>query len=151
MELQNILMVDQYGGNIPMYIARFAMLYVVVFACPLCVLPCKDSMEELIWGGGEFRMNKKQNFLVTLFLICVSYVFALAIPNFGDALTILGATTNSGIGFLLPIMYYLRLEKSKPRNHPKKILCYLIFVFICISSIIELFTFVYLKIYPKVH
>lgn len=61
-------------------------------------------------------------------------------------MTILGATTNSGIGFLLPIIYYLKLERKAPRWASHKIVAYLVFVFICLSSIIELGTFIYKKV-----
>lgn len=87
--------------------------------------------------------------MVTAVLCLVAYLLALAIPNFGDALTILGATTNSAIGFLLPIIYYLKLEERKPRFDPTKIICYFIFVFICIASVIELGTFIYQKTHGK--
>jgi hypothetical protein len=84
---------------------------------------------------------------VTAGLCIAALALALVIPNFGDALTILGATTNSGIGFLLPILYYLKLEEKKPRFHPMKVQCYIFFVFICIASVIELGTFIYQKVH----
>ena len=55
-------------------------------------------------------------------------------------MVILGATTNSAIGFLLPIMYYLKMEKRTSPYTNMKIISYIIFVFICISSVIELVT-----------
>ena len=78
----------------------------------------------------------------------VSFVLSLAIPNIGDAMTILGATTNSAIGFLLPIVYYLKLERKAPKWSNHKLVAYIVFVFICISSVIEIYTFVYKKINP---
>ena len=72
----------------------------------------------------------------------------MAIPNIGDAMTILGATTNSGIGFLLPIIYYLKLERKAPRWSNKKVCAYIVFAFVCISSCIEIGTFVYKKVNP---
>lgn len=61
-------------------------------------------------------------------------------------MTILGATTNSGIGFLIPIVFYLkvmdkkekedeRLEKIRPKNgwdNCMKWTCYVVFGLICI-------------------
>lgn len=61
-------------------------------------------------------------------------------------MTILGATTNSGIGFLLPIIYYLKLERKAPRWANHKIVAYFVFAFICFSSIIEIGTFIYKKV-----
>ena len=56
----------------------------------------------------------------------------------GTVMTILGATTNSAIGFLLPIGYYLKCERKQPTFTNKKCFAYFIFVFVCISSVIEL-------------
>ena len=123
------------------------MLFVVIFATPLSILPCKDTVEELMWGS-EHRMTKKQNVMVTAIMCAIALFFALVIPNFGDALTILGATTNSAIGFLFPIIYYLKMEKDNPKVQSNKIICYIIFVFICCASVIELGTFVYTKLHP---
>ena len=72
-------------------------------------------------------------------------------------MTLLGATTNSGIGFLIPIVFYLKLLKNKEEednglfglkeNNQKsnkciKIICYITFVVVCICSCIELYSYV---------
>jgi hypothetical protein len=77
--------------------------------------------------------------------VTVSFFISLAIPNIGDAMTILGATTNSAIGFLFPIVYYLKLEHKAPRFATHKVVAYCVFTFICCSSIIELGMFGYKK------
>jgi amino acid permease len=45
-----------------------------------------------------------------MLLIC--YLFAILIPNIGDAISITGATINPFIGFIFPIMYYLKLDPT---------------------------------------
>ena len=65
-------------------------------------------------------------------------------------MTILGATTNSGIGFILPIIFYLKLEKKTPTWSNKKLVAYFVFGFVCISSVIEIATFVIKKINPDI-
>jgi amino acid permease len=84
--------------------------------------------------------------LATFVVVLASFIFSLAIPNIGDAMTILGATTNSGIGFLYPIIFYLRIERKAPRWSNKKIAAYIVFIFISCSSVIELATFIYKKV-----
>jgi len=68
----------------------------------------------------------------------VSAGIAMPFDSVGTVMTILGATTNSAIGFLLPIGYYLKCEKKQPTFTNKKCFAYFIFVFVCISSVIEL-------------
>ena len=50
-------------------------------AAPLCVLPSKDTVEELFYK--EKGMTKKQNFLVTLILVTVNCALALALDGIG--------------------------------------------------------------------
>ena len=90
------------------------------------------------------KFNTKQNFLVTLGLVFIAWAIAIPVPTLGDAMTILGATTNSGIGFLIPIIFYLKVEEKNGGKWRKdKILCYGVFIFICCCSVIEIYCFVY--------
>jgi amino acid permease len=131
------------------FISLFGILTVILFATPLTILPCKDTIEELFLQP-EQKLSGKQNALATFVIVLISFGLSLAIPNIGDAMTILGATTNSGIGFLLPIIYYLKLERKAPRWSNKKVAAYIVFAFICISSCVEIGTFVYKKVHPDV-
>lgn len=118
------------------------MLMVVLFASPFCVLPAKDSIEELIMGESRKNFSVAQNFGCTLFIVIVSWGIAVKIPTIGDAMTILGATTNSGIGFLLPIIFYLKIERENGGAWRKdKVLSYLVFFTICVCSVIELYSY----------
>ena len=52
-------------------------------ACPLCVLPAKDSFEEIAIGARK-KMSKRLNVLVTLLMIGICYALAISVPNIGD-------------------------------------------------------------------
>lgn len=152
MEQQNIL--KCYPNITANFVSLFGILIVILFATPVTILPCKDTVEELFLkrvdeNGPPPKLTAKQNVLVTFILVLVSFVLSLAIPNIGDAMTILGATTNSGIGFLLPIIYYLRMEHKAPRWSNKKVCAYFVFGLICVCSVIELGTFVMKKMDAK--
>merc|ERR1711935_785277 len=47
MNVQNILIAD-YGGFIVIKLCLLGVLVIVTFAAPFCILPSKDSVEELI-------------------------------------------------------------------------------------------------------
>lgn len=106
MDRNNILQND-YNGIYIIKLCLLGMLMVVFFATPFCVLPNKDSIEELITKEGE-KLSQKQNLLFTFLLVALAFVVAIVVPTISDAMTVLGATTNSGIGFLLPIHFYLK-------------------------------------------
>jgi len=75
-------------------------------------LPSKDTFEELVYN--ENGMNNKQNLLVTVGMCICCYGLAVTIPGIGDAITILGCTTNPLIGFILPIIFYLKIIPDGP-------------------------------------
>ena len=103
-----------YPNIIPNFISLFGILTVVLFATPLTILPCKDTLEELFLKPGE-KLSMKQNIIATFSIVMISFLISILLTNIGDAMTILGATTNSLIGFLLPIIYYLKMEEKKPK------------------------------------
>ena len=72
-------------------------------------------------------------------VILISLALALPFTTLGAIATILGATTNTAVGFLLPIVYYLKAERKRPAVTPDKIICYCIFAFVCFSSVTTLY------------
>lgn len=78
-------------------------------AAPLCVLPSKDTVEELFYGG---KMTKKQNLVVTLVLVTINCVLATFIPDIGTAMSLVGSSINPVIGFIIPVVFYWKLIKE---------------------------------------
>jgi len=77
----------------------------------------------------------------TFIIVAVCCIIACVVGNIGTMLTLTGATTNSAIGFFLPIAFYLKHERKTPKFTNDKIACYLLFVFIAFSSVATLVTF----------
>jgi amino acid permease len=77
-------------------------------AAPLCVLPAKDTVEELFYK--EIGMNKKVNTLVTLGLVFTCFLLSILINKIGDAITLAGATINPVIGFIIPVIFYWKVN-----------------------------------------
>ena len=53
---KNILAAN-YQGNKAMLVANFTLLFSVIAAAPLCVLPCKDTIEELFYKDEGMKMK----------------------------------------------------------------------------------------------
>ena len=117
------------------------MMFCVTIAAPFCVLPTKDSIEEV----RNRKFTSKDNVCWTIILTTICCAISCAFENITLPIQLLGATTNSAIGFLLPICYYLKMEKRTSPWTNMKIMCYLVSGFICISSVIELVT-IFIKI-----
>lgn len=143
-EQQNILQapwMNKKGGTpIAMYICLFGILIVVTFASPFCVLPMKDSIEEV---RGKGKLSYKENVVVTFIIIVGCCFISFGLTSLGVVATLLGATTNSAIGFFLPIMFYLKVERKTSRWTNKKIAAYLLFCFVGFSSVMTLGLMVY--------
>ena len=61
-------------------------------AAPLCVLPAKDTVEELFYK--KKLLDKKRNILVTLVLVFLCFLLSISIDKIGDTITLAGATIN---------------------------------------------------------
>ena len=85
-------------------------------------------------------MTRKQHFLVTLGMVTICFLLAISIPNIGDAITLTGATINPFIGFIFPIMFYLKLDPL-PLKSPKKVFAIFVAVFIAGVSVLGLLQF----------
>jgi len=79
-------------------------LFSVITAAPLCVLPTKDSIEELMYK--DKGMSKTQNLVVTICLLSVNMIPALFIDGVGDAMILVGSTINPVIGFFMPVYFH---------------------------------------------
>ena len=105
---KNIL---QYYPKLPVAEAcLLGLIFVVTFATPFCLVPAKIAIMELTNKPGQEK-TAKQNFAITIGLLVITYLIALFCSDIGDAMSILGPTTNTGIGFVIPIILYLKYDK----------------------------------------
>lgn len=95
----------------------------------------KDSIEEV---RGKGKLDKKTNMQVTFIICLVCCLISFGITSLGTVATLLGATTNSAIGFWLPVLFYLRVERKGPKWTNTKIAAYLMFGFVAFSSVMTL-------------
>ena len=73
-------------------------------------------------------------------MVLTSYTLAIAIPNISDAITLSGATVNPFIGYIFPILYYLKLD-AKPMTSKEKIFALLIMILIILASLLGLYQY----------
>jgi amino acid permease len=64
-------------------------------------------------------------------LLC--YVAAVVLPNVGDVIAITGATVNPFIGFIFPILFYLKIDPSPMSSAGKRLGIFVILVTIIVS------------------
>jgi hypothetical protein len=74
------------------------------------MLPCKDAIEKLVMPR-DIVMSKNQNLICTFALCLFIFLCSVGIKNIADVITITGATSNMIVGFNLPMLFYLKLDK----------------------------------------
>ena len=143
MEVENIFEAP-YMGDEWIIAGSLILLAGVVLASPLCLMPAKDTIEELFLGQ-ERRMTSGENFLCTFSVISICFLAAVCIPDISDAMTVIGATSNPAVGFCLPIIYWLKMDQS-PACSPKRLAAHFINVFVILTGLLSLYNFVLVKI-----
>ena len=107
---------------------------------PLCILPCKDAIEKL---GFSRTMTDQQNFIVTFGLVTVTFLSSVFVSSIADVILVVGATCNTLVGFSLPILFYLEMDRD--RSNPvsaKRIAAHIIHVSFVLLSATSLFFFI---------
>lgn len=89
----------------------------VIAAAPLAVLPAKYAWEAARHGIEE--MSGTENILVSFAMVILCYSMALLLPNVGSVIAITGATVNPFIGYLFPIIFYLKLDPKAGSSSAK--------------------------------
>jgi hypothetical protein len=120
-----------------MQIARFALLISCVAGYPICMIPCKDSIEELFFK--ENKMTFNQNIVITLMLTNFCVLIAMLVPDIGMSMSIVGSTVNPIIGFILPVILYWPQIKDKPILSADKIAAISTVVFMIVISVLSLY------------
>ena len=118
---------------------NWALLFAIIAAAPLCVLPSKDTVEELFYK--DDGMSKKQNIMVTFILVIINCSLGCLIPSIGSAMTLVGSSINPVIGFIMPVIFYWSLSKDKPWYSYQKLLGATVVLLITVVSIMSLVKF----------
>lgn len=130
----------QIESNTSIEIGKFAILISVFATAPLCVLPTKNMIEELIFGSEE--MTNCQNFTVTFAILLVAWVLDIIVPDVGTAMQIVGAFFNPIAGFIIPVMLHWPTVSHLSKTSSEKLMNIFIVTLILATSIMS---FIYLK------
>lgn len=132
---KNILEAD-FGDDKLIQFSRYLILVAVIAAAPLAVLPAKYAWEAMRHHGVT-NMSDRENGIVSAGMVIFCYLMALLLPNVGSVIAVTGATVNPFIGFIFPIMFYLRLDPA-PGLSSGKVFAKLILLAVLIVSVLGL-------------
>ena len=120
-------------GNITLFCA-------VVSAAPLCVLPAKDTCEEVFWKKNG--MSKCFNVIVTFLIVFACYFSAIFIDGISDAMTLSGATIQPFAGFIIPIIFFWGIKRGTPFCSGPKLKSMVVVVFVFIICCFSMYNFI---------
>lgn len=95
------------------YTAFVGILIGVCLCFPMCIYPCRSSIE-----APGFRQIG-----VPFCLVATCLVFALAVPSIGIIFSLTGSVAGASIGFLLPGVFALRCGTQSNQLYIKSLLC----------------------------
>ena len=102
----------------------------VIAAAPLAVLPAKYAYEQMYHRTG---MTDTQNTTVSVVMVIVCYLLAVIMPNVGTVIGVTGATANPFVGFIFPILFFLKIDRSPMSSGPKLRAQFMLFLCILVS------------------
>ena len=108
----------------------------VIAAAPMAVLPAKFSWQEMRHEGAQ-EMTDRENIIVSACMVIFCYTMALLLPNVGSVIAITGATVNPFIGFIFPVLFYLKIDKS-PAMSASKVLAKVVLIGVLVVSVLGL-------------
>jgi amino acid permease len=111
------------------------VIIAVITATPTCIIPAKETYFSLIKSK---MITNLHNRLITVALVSITFILSVALPNIKAAIALTGATINPLIGFIFPILFYLKLEKNLSIKSPQKLFALFILMFVVITSILAL-------------
>ena len=120
-----------FGDSQVVQMSRYLILVAVIAAAPLAVLPAKYAWEAL--RHESFQMTQQENSVVSVTMVMLCYAGALLLPNVGSVIAVTGATVNPFIGFIFPVLFYLRLDQEDSLSANKLIAKTVLFAVLVIS------------------
>ena len=130
---KNILMASGYQYSSLIDIAKILIAVSVITNIPICMLPCKNTIEELLYK--KEGMSKKQNIFWSLLLSLISCFFAVLIPDVGSAMSLVGATLVPLISYMSPLVIYLKQINNRPIIDKEKLTCVITIIIMILITI----------------
>ena len=110
--------------------SRYLIMIAVIAAAPLAILPAKFAYEEMKYRNG---MTPTQNIGVSVCMTVLCYILAVVMPNVGSVIAVTGATVNPFIGFIFPILFYLKIDPAPMSSRSKLVAQLVLFGCILVS------------------
>jgi len=94
---------------------RATMSVAVTLVYPMLCLPCRSTLDHLIFGGeASFAGSAWRHSVETVAVVCSTLVLSNVESNLATVFGFTGATAGAIICYVLPLLFYLRLRDQQP-------------------------------------
>jgi amino acid permease len=91
--------------------ARIGVMLAYCMVYPMLCFPCRHSLHEIVFPS-QHLFSWKHHIGETLLIVFGSLILAILIPAIATVYALVGAVTASLLVFLMPGMFYLKLERG---------------------------------------
>jgi amino acid permease len=110
---------NNFPSGIPVDILLITTAVSIVLSFPVILWPARVSADRL------FFLDRPYSYLRFVLeaaaILAISFVIAVAVPSFSTVLGLFGSLTNTCIGYVLPPLYFLKIDqRSWKQSHIKK-------------------------------
>jgi len=81
------------------------------FSFALQCHPCRNSICNMIWRKSAWDLDRKYFILVTILIVLCSLTITMFVTSLGTVLAIVGATGSTAISYILPGIFYFKIQK----------------------------------------
>ncbi|KPP74098.1 putative sodium-coupled neutral amino acid transporter 6, partial [Scleropages formosus] len=89
---------------------RLAILVAVLLTVPLIHFPTRKALRTLVLGDRPFSWSS--HIMLTTMLLAVVLLLAIFVPDIRNVFGVVGSTTSTGLLFVYPGLFYLRISAS---------------------------------------
>ncbi|CAE7409560.1 Slc38a10 [Symbiodinium pilosum] len=108
---------DLFSSTDPLGLAmRVAISVAVTLAFPMLCLPCRSTVDHLVFGGGAFAASDAgaRHRVEALFVVSITLLLSTTESDLSKVFGFTGATAGAIICYVLPVCLYLRLRCLRP-------------------------------------
>jgi proton-coupled amino acid transporter len=108
----NSLITLNLGGHWLAHVVELGLCGVLMIAYPLQMFPMvqlTESFLEPLWRGRGKWVDFWARNVYRLLVVALTAVLAIAVPLFGDFVSLVGSFTSSGIAYIFPPLFFLKL------------------------------------------
>lgn len=109
-------LLDAFPSRDSVALGMRAIMAVAIFLVyPLLCVPCRSTLDHLLFGGGSASQDARlRHGIETIAIVGVTFALAVTVDDLAKVNGVTGATAGALICYMLPLVCFLRLRRKQP-------------------------------------